>query len=256
MVSADAKRACEKGQLKEVLFADDALLIGANGSHVEEYMTAVTHCGKHYGLQVHWGKVHLVPVCTEQNVRNPSGDRMIAQDSLVHLGSTIHNNGHFGCEVSRKIGISTAAYKSLEIVWKHALVPGGRKIALFDSLIQSKLRYAVASARLVVKSELRCLDGFQACCLREILKIPASFYSHVSNDEVLQRSGVEKLSIVVRGLQLKLLDRVLTDPRKTVLKDIASLSGSMLPVTGASVGRRGRPRQNWIEQLLNIRASK
>ena len=146
MVSADAKRACEKGQLKEVLFADDALLIGANGSHVEEYMTAVTHCGKHYGLQVHWGKVHLVPVCTEQNVRNPSGDRMIAQDSLVHLGSTIHNNGHFGCEVSRKIGISTAAYKSLEIVWKHALVPGGRKIALFDSLIQSKLRYAVASA--------------------------------------------------------------------------------------------------------------
>ena len=81
-------------------------------------------------------------------------------------------------------------------------------------------------------------------------------FSHVSNDEVLQRSGVEKLSIVVRGLQLKLLDRVLTDPRKTVLKDIASLSGSMLPVTGASVGRRGRPRQNWIEQLLNIRASK
>ena len=73
MMSDEAKAACTKGELEEILFADDTLLMSGNGSHLEEYMAAVEKCGADYGLQVHWGKVHLVPVGTTQRVRGPSG---------------------------------------------------------------------------------------------------------------------------------------------------------------------------------------
>ena len=51
-LSHSAKQAYEQGDLKDVLFADDTLLISTTGAHLEEYMSAVTACGAHYGLQV------------------------------------------------------------------------------------------------------------------------------------------------------------------------------------------------------------
>ena len=41
MLSHAASHACTKGELEEVLFADDTLLISCCGSHLEEYMAAV-----------------------------------------------------------------------------------------------------------------------------------------------------------------------------------------------------------------------
>ena len=212
---------------------------------------SVTKCGEQYGLQVHWGKVHLVPVCTDQSVTNLDGVQIAPQESLVYLGATIHANGKFGCEVARKIGAATATFKTLELVWKHASISTNRKLRLFDSLIQSRLRYAVASAWLL-KSDLRRMNGFQANCLRRILKVPPAFYSRVSNKSVLERSGLELFSASVRKLQLKLLGQVITNPCKSVLKQVAFHGSSLVAETSAYVKRIGRPRQNWTEQLIRL----
>jgi hypothetical protein len=59
--------------LEDILFADDALLISRHGKHIEEYMAAVEQKGLDYGLQVHWGKIHLVRVCSAEAVKAPSG---------------------------------------------------------------------------------------------------------------------------------------------------------------------------------------
>jgi hypothetical protein len=45
--------ACALGELEDVLFADDTLLISRTSEHLQEYMAAVTKCGAEYGLQVH-----------------------------------------------------------------------------------------------------------------------------------------------------------------------------------------------------------
>ena len=47
------------------------------------------------------------------------------------------------------------------------------------------------------------MDGFQAQCLRRILKIPAAFYSRVSNETVLKRARATQVS--KRVLQQQLL---------------------------------------------------
>ena len=95
-----------------------------------------------------------------------------------------------------------------------------RKIHLFDALIQSKLRYSVASAWLL-KADLRRLDGFQARCVRQILKIPCSYFSRVSNSNVLKQGCLQQFSSTVRAMQLNLLGQVLIKPQKKVLKESA-----------------------------------
>jgi len=226
-------------------------LISKAGPNLEEYMAAVTKCGEQYGLQVHWGKVHLVPVCTTQTVRDPSGDRIPPQESLLYLGSTIRGNGKFGCEIARKVGAASATFKALQSVWKHASISTARKLKLFEALVQSKLRYAVASAWLL-KSDLRRIDGFQAACLRKILKIPSAFYSRISNQRVREQSGLQQLALTVRRLQLRLLGQVLTNPSKKHLRTVAFQADTVVPLTDAFIRRVGRPRQNWTDQLMSM----
>ena len=179
---------------------------------------------------------------------------MPAQESMLYLGSTIHGSGRFGCEVSRKIGAATADFRSLQTVWKHASVRMPRKVQLFEACIQSKLRYALASAWLL-KADLRRLDGFQASCLRKILGIPHSFYSRISNATVLARSGCTPFSATVKSMQLKLLENVLSNPRKNQLREVAFHGHTIVSETAAYVRCAGRPRQNWTEQVMAMRAA-
>ena len=121
---------------------------------------------------------------------------------------------------------------------------------MFDSLIQSKLRYATASAWLL-KSDMRRLDGFQASCLRRILGIPCYFISRVSNEKVRSESGMTQFSKSVLKSQLRLLGQVLNDPRKHSLKEVTFHGQTDVTQTAAFVRRTGRPRQNWADQLTH-----
>ena len=120
-----------------------------------------------------------------------------------------------------------------------------------ESIVVSRLTYATASMWLLTV-DLRRLDGFYCNCLRRILRIPPSFVSRVSNATVLHRAGCKKLSDTIRDAQIKLLDKVLHDPSLDVLKK-ASFQGTLTSQTATWVRRRGKPRQNWIEQLMKQR---
>ena len=181
MLSPAAKAACTRGALEDILFADDTLLISCCGSYVEEYMAAVEQRGFDYGLKLHWGKVQLVSVGADLPVTAPNGDSIQPVESMLYLGATLHRNGKFSCELARKIGKASAAFKACRAVWKSPVLAKRRKLELLDSLVLNKLHYGVASAWLS-KSDLRRLDGFNANCLRRLLKIPSAYFSRVSNN--------------------------------------------------------------------------
>ena len=251
MLSQDATNAFRNGDLEDILFADDTLLIGRRGKHVEEYMAAVEKRGLDYGLQVHWGKVHFVPVNTTDSIRAPSGDLIAPQESMLYLGATIHADGKFGCEVSRKLGAAGAEFKSLQTVWNNSSLPMSRKLFIFEALISNKLRYGVASAWLA-KADLRRIDGFQANCLRKMLRIPVSFVSRITNERVRTIAQQPPLSQSIKASQLALYDQVLNNPEKHYLRSVAFHRDSLLPKTAAFVRRVGRPRDNWTEQVQNM----
>ena len=99
-----------------MLYADDTLILGACSEHVEEYMQAIERRGLLDGLQMHWGKVQLVRVCTEQPVCLPDGQDLPAKDTMVYLGATLHSSGRSVSEVSRRIGLAASELKLLNTV--------------------------------------------------------------------------------------------------------------------------------------------
>jgi hypothetical protein len=250
-LSENAKAAYDRDDLEDTLFADDTLLISKTATHLEEYMAAVEERGRDYGLQVHWGKVHLISVGTDTSIRSPSGAEITPKDSMLYLGSTIHADGKYGCEVSRKIGAARAEFKSLHTVWKCAGVSKSRKLYLLESLVMSKIRYGTSSAWLS-KADLRRIDGNQASCLRTLLRIPPSFVSRVSNETVRARACQVCISSTIRSAQLEFLSKVILDPSKKILKDVAFHGDTVTSRTSACARRVGRPKHNWTDQLIAI----
>ena len=182
----------------------------------------------------------------------PNGDRIQPVDSMLYLGATVHRNGKFSCELARKIGQASGAYKACTAVWKNRMITMRRKLELLESLVLSKLRYGVACAWLS-KSDLRRLDGFHANCLRRLLKIPSAYVSRVSNNRVREIAGQQQLSKSIQTSQLQFLGQVLTNPAKKQLKEAAFHHGDvMTPTTAAFVRRVGRPRQTWTEQVVKV----
>ena len=64
---------------------------------------------------------------------------------MVYLGGLIHSDGGIGAELSRRIGMATAEFRSLSKVWSHANVSLQQKMTYFDSLVMSKLLYALGT---------------------------------------------------------------------------------------------------------------
>ena len=89
------------------------MLISSSAKHIEELMDAATHCGGQYGLQIHWGKLQLMKVCTELNVATPAGGNLEAKDTMQYLGAAVHSDGRATSEVGRKFGASSADCRSL-----------------------------------------------------------------------------------------------------------------------------------------------
>jgi len=250
-LSSKARLDLAKGALEDILFADDTLVIGSCGSHVEEYMAAIEKQGHEYGLQVHWGKTQLVTACIQQQLTCPNGQPLPNSQSMIYLGSTIHSNGKFSSEVARKLGIAAADFRALNVVWKHAALAKARKLAIFDAVVVSRLRYSTASAWLS-KGDLRRLDGFHVRCLRTILGVKPSFISRVTNGKVRSLAARRPLSCAIRHSQLKLLGDVLFSPDKTMLKEVTFQSNTVFPMTDAWVRKVGRPKHEWTTQLLSL----
>ena len=133
-------------------------------------------------------------------------------------------DGRAGAELSRRIGMAKADFKSLCRVWRHSALIKRRKLHIFAALVESKLSYGLAAA-VFTEAQQRNLDGFQSRCLRSILRIPAAYYSRISNDEVLRRASAEKSSGRLSQRQIRLLGRASRAPTTNPLRS-SSFVGS------------------------------
>jgi hypothetical protein len=95
------------------------------------------------------------------------------------------------------------------------------------------------------------LDGFHCRCLRRILRIPAAYYSRVSNQEVWKRAGQECFSEGIARDQLLFLGKILAPNAVPALKQSAFHVGTA-PKTQQFIRKVGRPRQTWVEQTLAL----
>ena len=244
MLSPAARAAYERGDLADITFADDTLLMGVSPQFLSEFLDAMASAGRRYGMELHYGKLQLLNVQCNCNFEMPNGQQLVASDGMTYLGTVLTEDGRLNNELGRRIGAARAELVALTKVWRHSSLTTKRKLQICSSLVESKLLYGLLTCSLTV-AELRRLDGFQAKCLRQVLRIQPSFYSRISSKTVLIKAGSKSASELLAQQQLVMLGRVLRSPQTSALHKSALVPGTLVPATSFYIRRRGRPRKEW-----------
>ena len=143
-LSHDARAAYEKGDLADITFADDTLLLGASPRFLSEFLSAVASAGQRYGMELHFGKLQLLNIQCNLQVPMPNGASLSASNGMTYLGTVLKEDGHMGSELGRRIGFANREVKDLCKDWRHSNVTRKRKLHIFSALIESKLLYGLA----------------------------------------------------------------------------------------------------------------
>ena len=118
-------------------------------------------------------------------------------------------------------------------------------------MITSKALYSFSSAWLT-KTDRKRLDGFEAKCIRQILRIPPAFVSRVSNTCVLEKSEQAPCSSQLLRQQLLLFGKIGRLPNNHVLRKPTFEPDAVSPATRACERKRGRPKQEWAAELYKL----
>ena len=232
----------------DLLYADDMLLMDVSGNTVQQYMNCVGAVGAEYGLQFNWGKLELLKVRSGEDVYKPTGERVVPTDNLVYLGSTLSADGQITTEISRRIGRASGGFKSLARIWNRSGIKRERKLEIFNTCVISGLIYGMETAWLPVACRRR-LDGFQARCLRSILKIPPPHLSFVSNQTVRDTAQTRPVSSLILERQIKLFGKAASAPPQSILHRAVFHPGTQEPRRPLGPRSVGRPRMTWAESV-------
>ena len=147
--------------------------------------------------------------------------------------------------------MAVVGFKMLVILWTHSNVSKHDKYKIYVGCIVSKLLYGLQTAWLT-KAQCKKLDGFHARCIRKIVGVQHSYWSRVTNVEVLSRVNAIRLSVLLREQQLVLFAKIYRRPPHDVLRQVVFQAGSDALVVHRKRRRRGRPKLVWAAELRKI----
>ena len=250
MLRGSAKAQYSTGDLADLVYADDTLLIGITEQSIQEYLAAIYKAGQRYGMELHFGKFQLISTAPRPvSVRTPDGTTITSQASMDYLGAVLHGDGSTNHDVIRRIALARSDFDALSVVWSRSALTRTQKLDFFISLIESKLLYSLAGA-VFTKGLERRLNGFQNRCIRKIIGVAPSWISRVSNTKVLEAAAHRPATESFRKRRLQLFGKVLRCAGGHPLRDSRFMPGTWIPITDQVVRRVGRPCKEWIKEVL------
>ena len=128
LLSGATKEAYVKGELADLAFADDTLLLGVSAQHVEEFLRAISESAQRYGMSLHYGKLQLLGVNNSTAVKTPAGGTVDAGNEVKYLGTALTSDGRAQSELARRIGMARGDFRTLAKVWRHSTLNRSRKL--------------------------------------------------------------------------------------------------------------------------------
>ena len=248
-VSGSSKYAA--GELADLVYADDTLLIGVDQAHLEEYLRAIFEAGNRYGMELHFGKFQFISTRSQPfAVSTPGGIEVVAKPSMDYLGAVIHSNGNSDHEISRRIAMARADFDTLDKTWSHSALTWKRKLRIFTSLVESKFLFSLASLVLTAAQQRR-VNGFQNRCIRKIIGVAPAYFSRISNAAVLLRASHTLATNLLQKRRMQLFGKILRSPEGHPLRSAAFIPNTMTPTTEQFVRRVGRPCKEWVTEVSN-----
>ena len=164
------------GDLGDVVFVDDTLLIGVSDKYLTAYLHGVARAGKQYGMELHWGKFQILPINTVPKISTSDGTVLPTSDRMEYLGTVISSDVHDNHELNRRLGLARGDFRALSAVWKLAALCRKRRLEIYSSVVESRLLFGLSSVWLTTRQRRR-LDGFQNRCVRSIIGVKPAFLS-------------------------------------------------------------------------------
>ena len=212
---------CTPLLVHDLLYADDTLLFDVHASNVQKYMDVIIDVGSTYGLKINWKKVEVFGIRCRPTIFSTNGSLVEQRDSIKYLGALISADGSIQSELNRRIGMASADFKILSVLWSHASVSIFEKYRIYMACIVSKLLYGLQTSWLTNDQRAK-LDGFHAKCVRKITGIGHSYWSRVSNVEVLSRVQGHPLSKLLLEQQLLAFGKIFRLPDDNVVRQAIS----------------------------------
>jgi len=255
MLNTAASAQYTKGELADVLYADDTLLLGVSEAHLEEFLQAVYQAGQRYGMELHFGKFQLITTSGQPtSVCAPDGTVISCKCNMEYLGSMLNSNGQADHEIGRRIALARADFDTLAKTWTHSALTWKQKLRIYLSLVESKLLYSMATLTLTV-AQGRKINGFQNRCLRKVVGVLPAYVSRVSNAAVLAKAAHTLATDILRKKRLQLFGKILRVEPQHPLKRACFIPGTFVPVTEQYVRRVGRPSKEWVREVMQEAAA-
>jgi len=141
-------------------------------------------------------------------------------------------------------------FRRLHQVWSHSGLSAREKLDVYRACIISRLLYGMQVMWLNQAARNK-LDAFHARCLRKILGVQHSYWSRISNDEILRRAGAPKLHLMLLEQQLTYFGTLARRSESCPVRSLVfGRDFSQKPLDFER--RRGRPNLEWTSEMFKV----
>ena len=227
-------------------FADDLALIASTKQHMQLKTDRLCRVAHRVGLKVNSKKKKVMRIHSRNDDRiYIDGEEVEDVDKFVYLGATLTKSGGGMDDMENRISEGGNVYRQLSKIWNSNKIKRTTKLKLYKSLVLSVLLCGSETWKMTKGGE-RKLNTFQSKCLRRIMKI--IWQEHISNEELLIRSKMEKLSAIIMKRRWKFIGH-------TLRWETASICNTALTWAPEGKRKRGRPKTTWrrtVEKKRNL----
>jgi len=205
--------------IRDFLFGDDAAITTHTQEELQRLLECFSDACKHFGLTISRKKTQVIGQDTMELPSFHIDDYQLeVVHEFVYLGSTITDNLSLENEINKRIGkAATTLSRLTKRVWSNKRLTEHTKGQVYKACVISTLLYGSESWTMHARQERR-LNAFHLRCLRRILDI--SWQDKVSNNTVLQRTGMSSMYTLLKQRRLRWLGHVTRMKDGRLPKDI------------------------------------
>ena len=185
-----------------ITYADDTVLIADNLKDLQTLTQEMVRLGEPYGIDINTTKTKVMVVQregTEELKLKINGSNIEKVENFTYLGIRINENMKHDKDIRMGIERARIAFWKHKELFRHNLSLRCKRILLHTQVF-SILRYC-SEAFTLTKCLKKKINAFEMWCYRRTLKIP--WTDRISNDQVLERMGMNKLVLMDKILERK-----------------------------------------------------
>jgi len=261
----------------ELLYADDTMVMGSRAREINIILKQIEIESEKYNLKLNHDKCFYIGMNGKADIHFMDGKRVTKADKVEYLGGVITAEASRNAEISNRMSKALGTCKKLKLFWRQTNAHIGWKIQVYNAIIISQLIYGLNTLNITPAIKDR-LNAFHMRGLRYILNIEHSYYSHITNEEVINRMNLalnDATALNITWEQFKIQKEVANQKYKAtklvgdlILERQETLLGHILRLDHTDLMRKvtcddhlrrpyqlykrvGGPRSNWYDDNLN-----